>query len=52
MSFESLPTIERANIESYWEIVRQLEPEFYLIRMALQETDVNTMVLPKVIRGI
>jgi hypothetical protein len=51
-NFESLPTIEQSNLESYWEIVRRLEPEFYLVRLALGETDVNTMVLPRVIRAI
>jgi hypothetical protein len=52
MKFESLPTIIESNLEQYWDIVRRLEPEFYLVRLALGETDVNTMLLPKVIRAI
>lgn len=48
----SLPTIDEANLEKYWEIVRNLEPEFFLIRVLLQETQVNPEIIPKVIRGI
>jgi hypothetical protein len=51
-NFESLPTIEQSNLSAYWDIVRRLEPEFYLLRLALQETEVNTMVIPRVIRAI
>lgn len=49
---DSLPTIEQVNLNTYWEIVRQLEPKFYLIRVALQETGVNPMLMPKIIRTI
>jgi hypothetical protein len=52
MNFESLPTIEQANLEPYWDIVRKLDPAFYLVRLAISETEVNTMVLPRVIRAI
>lgn len=48
----SLPTVEAANLQKYWEIVRHLEPEFYLLRVAIQETGINPMILPKVIRSI
>ena len=49
---DSLPTTEQANLDNYWEIVRKLEPEFYLIRVALKETGVNPMIIPKVIRAL
>ena len=49
---QSLPTIQSANLSAYWEVVRKLEPDFYLLRVALEETQVNPMVLPKVVRAI
>lgn len=48
----SLPTIEQVNLQNYLEIVRTLDPELYLIKMALAETDVNPMIIPKIIRNI
>jgi hypothetical protein len=48
----SLPSIDQANIQKYWDIVRRLEPEYYLIRLLLQETGVNPAILPKVVRGL
>ena len=48
----SLPTVDQVNLEAYWEVVRNLEPEFYLIRIALEETGINPMILPKIIRSI
>ena len=50
--FNSLPTVEQININAYWETVRRLEPEFYLIRLAIQETEINSLVIPKVIRAL
>lgn len=50
--FESLPTVEAVNLEQYWDIVRRLEPEFYLIRLALQETEINSLIVPKVVRAL
>ena len=52
MNYSSLPTIDQVNLEKYWSVVRQLEPEYYMIRVALEETGVNPMVLPKIIRSI
>ena len=48
----SLPTVESANLEQYYDVIRQLDPELYLIKLALKETGVNPMVLPKIIRSI
>jgi len=49
---KSLPTVEKANLKKYWDVVRRLEPEYYLIRIALEETNVNPLILPRVIRAI
>lgn len=51
-TYKSLPSTERANLEQYWDIVRRLEPEFYLIRIALQETKVNPLLVPRIVRAI
>lgn len=48
----SLPTIEANNQDKFWEMIQKIEPEFYLIRILLEETGVNPQILPKVIRGI
>ena len=48
----SLPTVDKANLENYWDVVRKLEPEFYLIRVALKETGLNPMIIPKIIRAL
>ena len=52
MTFDSLPSVESANLEQYWNIVRKLEPDFYHIRYLLEQTGVNPSILSKVIRGI
>lgn len=52
MNFASLPTIEQVNLEKYWDIVRRLDPEFFLLKIALEETGVNPLILPKIIRSI
>jgi len=49
---ESLPTTEQANIEKFYDVVRQFDPELYLIKLALKESGVNPMVIPKIIRQI
>ncbi len=43
---------EKQNLEKYWDVVKKLEPEYYLVRLTLKETHVNIMILPKVIRAI
>ena len=49
---KSLPTIDQVNLDVYWDVVRHLDPELYLIRMALTETGINPMILPKIIRSL
>ena len=48
----SLPTTEQANLDQYYDVIRQLDPELFLIKVALQETGVNPMVMPRIIRSI
>ena len=51
-NYASLPTVEAVNLEAYWDVVRSLDPELYLIKVALQETGINPMILPRVIRSL
>ena len=48
----SLPTIQKQNLNVYWEVIRALDPELYLIKTALVETGVNPMLLPPIIRAV
>ena len=48
----SLPTIEQVNKLNYLDVVRKLDPQLYLIRLALDESDVNPMIIPQIIRTI
>jgi len=40
------------NEEKYLDIIRRIDPETYLIWLALQETGVNPNLIPKVIRAV
>lgn len=48
----SLATIDQANLQSFHQVVRQLDPELYLIKMALDETNLDPMILLPIIRGL
>lgn len=52
MDMQSLPSVEQVNLESYWDVVRKLDPELFLVKVALQETGVNPVLLPRVIRAL
>lgn len=40
------------NEKQFLHMLSQADPELYLIKMALMETGVNPMILPKIIRSI
>jgi len=40
------------NEQKYLETLSKADPELYLIKMALIETGLNPMILPKIIRSI
>lgn len=44
--------MEEQNKEKLLEVVRTLSPELYMIAIALEETDVNPIIIPKIIRTI
>lgn len=44
--------IDKNNNEKYLQLLAQIDPELYLIKIALVETGLNPMILPKIIRSI
>lgn len=45
-------TITEQNQQAYLDVVKQLDPELYMIKIALMETDLNPLIIPKIIRSI
>ena len=41
-----------SNEDQYLEVVKALDPELYMIKIALQETGVNAQILPRIIRSL
>lgn len=39
-------------MKAYWSVIRSLDSELFLIKVALEETQVNPMIIPKVIRAL
>ena len=52
MTFISTPTIDQVNQATLRELLQRLDPELYLIRIALDETGVDAMIIPHVIRAL
>lgn len=52
MQYTSLQTIEQTNGENLLEAIRLLDPELYLIKIALLETGINPLVLVHVVRSL
>lgn len=48
----SLPTIEQVNNENLIEVVKKLDPQLYMIKIALEETGVDPMIIPQIIRTL
>lgn len=49
---KSLPSIDQVNGEQLMEVIRKLNPELYMIHVALEETGVDPLVIPHVIRAL
>lgn len=43
---------ELSNQKKYLEIMRTIDPELYLVKIALEDTGVNPLVLPRIIRAM
>jgi hypothetical protein len=48
----SLPTIEQANDDKFRNVLMVLDPDLYLIKVALEETHVNPRMVPRIIRSV
>lgn len=44
--------ITKANIEKYIALVASVDPELYRIKVALEDTQLNPVVIPSIIRAI
>ena len=44
--------IRKQNEEQYWRVLQELDPELYLIKVALEETKINPMIIPRFIRSL
>lgn len=40
------------NEDKYWEVLSKLDPDLYLIKVALVETGLNPRIMPRIIRSI
>lgn len=49
---KSLPNIDTQNQEKLYEVVKSLNPELYMIAVALDETGINPIVIPHIIRTL
>lgn len=49
---KSLPNAEEVNNEQFLDVIRKADPELYMIKIALEETGVNALVIPNIIRSI
>ena len=49
---KSLPTIDQINRDNLIEVIRTLDPELYMIKISLEETGLNPLIIPKIIRSI
>lgn len=45
-------TVDHTNLDQYWNVIRKLDPELFLIKIALRETGINPMIVPNIIRSI
>lgn len=43
---------EQTNIDQFFEVVRKTDPELYLIKMALKETNLNPLIVPKIVQSV
>ncbi len=49
---KSLPTVEQKNLDKYWKVIQKLDPELYMIKVALDEFNVNPIIIVRFIRSI
>lgn len=48
----SLPTIESANLDAYWDIVRSFDPDWYMVRVKAQEYKIQPYIIDRMMRAL
>ena len=46
----SLPTIDQVNEQNLEMVIKTLDPQLYMIKIALDETGIDPMIVPHIIR--
>jgi len=49
---KTLPNIKRTNEEKFLNVLRKFDPELYMIRSALNETNLDPILIPHIIRQL
>ena len=49
---EDRQKIEQNNQEQYWKLLAKLDPDLYMIKLALEETKINPVIIPRFIRSL
>jgi len=48
----SLSTIDQANRDQFDEVLKKVYPDLWFIKMALDETHINPLIVPKILRSL
>ncbi len=48
----SLATVAKVNTDQFWQVIQTLDPELYLIKVALDTTNINPRIIPRFIRSL
>jgi len=48
----SLSTIDQANRDQFDEVLKKVYPDLWFIKIALDETQVNPLIIPKILRSL
>ena len=48
----SLPTIDQVNEQNLELVIKTLDPQLYMIKIALDETGIDPMIIPHIIRTL
>ena len=51
-TINSLPTIEQVNNENLLGVIQKLDPQLYMIKIALDETGIDPFIIPHIIRTL
>jgi len=49
---ENRSKADLSNEKQYWKVLQKLDPELYMIKLALAETKINPIIIPRFIRSL